>query len=245
MIFITKYNIFKIIHRLTGFILFTGLVLLYPEKLISFFSFELGFFRVYHLLWVISFVAFIIVLIVTPRKEISAGRISAKHFKSNKVYTPKLVKEHLNTLAKEYNKRAVYSAALWLFIVGVFLACYWIFDLSVLWIFSFTLAAAVCDAICIIFWCPFRNIIVRNKCCNTCRIKNWGYWMVCIPLIAIPSFWTYSLLVLSILIFARWEYTHYKHPERFYEDTNANLICENCTEPYGFCIYRNKTKKKR
>ena len=83
------------------------------------------------------------------------------------------------------------------------------------------------------------KIIVRNKCCNECRIYNWGHIMYLTPLIFIKSFWTYSLVVVGIFLFIQWEYMNLKHPERFSPISNKTLRCGNCNHD---CRY-NKNKK--
>jgi len=48
------------------------------------------------------------------------------------------------------------------------------------------------------------------------------------PMIYIPSFWTYSILFMSAATLIQWEFLYLRHPERFYEQYNANLMCKNC-----------------
>ncbi|MBR4412012.1 MAG: hypothetical protein IKS60_00205, partial [Lachnospiraceae bacterium] len=33
-------------------------------------------------------------------------------------------------------------------------------------------AYSICDIICILFFCPFQTVFMKNKCCSTCRIYN-------------------------------------------------------------------------
>ena len=54
--------------------------------------------------------------------------------------------------------------------------------------------------------------------------------MMFTPLIFIPSFYTYSLLILSLMLLLKWELYYHKYPERFSEVTNSNLQCKNCKE---------------
>ncbi|MBQ9059532.1 MAG: hypothetical protein IJ128_00125 [Firmicutes bacterium] len=91
-------------------------------------------------------------------------------------------------------------------------------------------AFAVCDMICILFFCPFQTWFLHNKCCGSCRIYNWDYAMMFTPLFFVRSPYTWSLLIMSIVILVRWEVTFYRFPERFSEKTNEYLRCENCTE---------------
>ncbi|MBQ0038682.1 MAG: hypothetical protein KBS74_08455 [Clostridiales bacterium] len=92
------------------------------------------------------------------------------------------------------------------------------------------LAYSVCDMICILYFCPFQTWFLKNKCCGTCRIYNWDYAMMFTPLLFIPGWFTWSLAGLGLCLLLKWELTHYRHPERFYEQTNDCLSCANCRE---------------
>jgi hypothetical protein len=93
-----------------------------------------------------------------------------------------------------------------------------------------SLAYGVCDMICVLFYCPFQSIFMKNKCCTTCRIYNWDYAMMFTPLIFFINPYGWSLLGISLLVLLQWEITLKVHPERFAENTNQNLACENCEE---------------
>ena len=99
-------------------------------------------------------------------------------------------------------------------------------------------AYSVCDMICILFFCPFQTWFLKNKCCSTCRIYNWDYAMMFTPLFFVRRSYTWSLLLLSVALLARWEITFYKYPERFSESTNGYLGCRNCTEK--LCTHKNQ-----
>lgn len=92
------------------------------------------------------------------------------------------------------------------------------------------IAYSVCDMICILFFCPFQTWIMKNKCCNTCRIYNWDFPMMFTPLIFVPSIPTYIVLGIALTVGVVWEYRFRKHPERFSEATNKSLSCANCEE---------------
>ena len=74
---------------------------------------------------------------------------------------------------------------------------------------------------CILFFCPFQTWFLKNKCCSTCRIYNWDYAMMFTPLFFVRRPYTWSLLVLSVALLARWEITFFRYPERFSEETNV------------------------
>jgi hypothetical protein len=84
--------------------------------------------------------------------------------------------------------------------------------------------------ICILFFCPFQTWFMKNRCCTTCRIYNWDFAMLCTPFLFVPSFYTWSLLLVSLVVLIHWEITYRRHPERFSERTNQSLRCQNCTE---------------
>ncbi len=99
---------------------------------------------------------------------------------------------------------------------------------------------SICDIICILFFCPFQTWFMKNKCCSTCRIYNWDYAMMFMPLFFIRKTYTWSLLALSVALLVRWEITFYLHPERFSEKTNDYLRCANCTEK--LCAHKTQLK---
>ena len=99
----------------------------------------------------------------------------------------------------------------------------------------------LCDVICIVFYCPFQKIFMKNKCCVTCRIFAWGTIMTVTPLIFIPHFYSWSLVTLALICTILWEVTYYRHPERFCEETNAFLTCASCTD--RLCIIKRATER--
>ena len=96
-------------------------------------------------------------------------------------------------------------------------------------VFLISIFFYVADLICVLIWCPFR-LIMRNKCCTTCRIYNWDHLMMFSPLIFINSFYTISLFVISFIAFLIWELCVMIFPERFSEMTNVSLKCSECTD---------------
>lgn len=148
-----------------------------------------------------------------------------KQFKRN--FVPTEIKE-----AKPNSWKSTLAVALsWIGLNAVIGAIYYmgIIDEGILLLIS--LAFAVCDMICILFFCPFQTWMMKNKCCTDCRIYNWDFAMMFTPLIFIKSFYSLSLVVCSVLLLIRWEITFKLHPERFLEQTNACLRCNNgCRE---------------
>lgn len=88
----------------------------------------------------------------------------------------------------------------------------------------------VCDVICVLYWCPFRVFIMKNRCCTTCRIFNWDHLMMFLPLVFIPGLYTWSLFLMALVVFLVWEVLFYTYPERFWEGSNETLKCNNCED---------------
>lgn len=97
------------------------------------------------------------------------------------------------------------------------------------------------DFVCVLIWCPFR-IMMRNRCCTTCRIYNWDHLMMFTPMLMIKSFFALSLFTFSMVIWLMWEFAAVVRPERFWEGSNEALRCGNCTDKLctQFCKHRNK-----
>lgn len=88
----------------------------------------------------------------------------------------------------------------------------------------------VCDLICVVIWCPFQSLFMKNRCCVTCRIYNWDWFMIMTPLVFIPSFLTWSLVLVSVIILVRWEIIFKRHPEMFWQGSNKRLQCSFCED---------------
>ena len=98
-------------------------------------------------------------------------------------------------------------------------------DLLMLTVFYF-----LCDYICILFFCPFQTIFMKNKCCINCRIYDWGHFMMFTPMLFIRNFYSWSLFFTSLIVLIHWEITYAAHPERFWEGSHQTLKCKNCKE---------------
>ena len=129
------------------------------------------------------------------------------------------------------NVGAIKAGLYWVLAVLFVGLLYYTEVLNTMWLMLTVVFFIFMDQFCVSVWCVFKWII-GNKCCNTCRINNWGYLMAFSTLIYVPSFWTYSVLIMSAIVVIQWEYLAAKHPERFFELYNINLQCRNCD---GIC----------
>lgn len=127
--------------------------------------------------------------------------------------------------------RTLTVVAAWLTLNGIFGLLYYlgVIDAGILLIIS--LVFGICDMICILFYCPFHSIFLRNRCCTDCRIYNWDFAMIFTPFVFIAGHWfTGTLLALSLVLLLRWEITYRLFPERFSTNTNKCLDCAHCPE---------------
>ena len=183
---------------------------------------------------IVIFIMFIIEMILRFFPNVLESPGCQKQFKRNYVKTGK------TNIVIEDNHGVMLVALVWIGLNCVFglLYRFKLFDDGIMiLIASFY---SICDLICILFFCPFQTWFLHNKCCATCRIYNWDYAMMFTPLFFIPKTYTWSLLVLSVLLMVRWEIAFYKHPERFSERTNDYLKCRNCTEK--LCTHKKQLK---
>ena len=184
-------------------------------------------FHILHVLWLI-WVFDIILQIIPIKNKVALGsqKLFANRFK------PICKKINYEAL-KNYIKKTTISAykvfiiwTLLIFIIGIL---YYFNVIDKIWLFMFSVFFYVCDLICVLIWCPFR-LIMKNKCCTTCRIFNWDHLMMFSPLIFCGGFFAISLIVMAVLSWLVWEICILIYPERFSEMTNVALRCSNCTD---------------
>ncbi len=180
-----------------------------------------------HVLWGIW--VWDMILQLTPIKaHISIG--SQKQFSS--LFKP--IKEKINYKnLKQYMIDTTNSAykvmILWVVLNVVIGILYINGAIDVATVFLISVFFYVCDLICVLIFCPFR-LIMKNKCCTTCRIFNWDHLMMFAPMIMVKGFYSWTLVFLAFVIFLVWEICVFTYPERFWENSNMALRCSECTD---------------
>ena len=192
-----------------------------------------------HVLWVIWVLDMLFQLI--PVKNIALG--SHKVFKQR--FRPVLERINMDAL-KKYITTTTRSAYKVMIIWVALIAALGLLKrwgvLTDVHLFLCSVLFYVCDLICVLVWCPFR-LIMKNKCCTTCRIFNWDHMMMFTPMLFVKGFFSISLLVMALAIWLIWELCVFLYPERFWEKSNAALKCSECTDK--LCIqYCQKLRKK-
>ncbi len=184
-------------------------------------------FHILHLLWGL-WIADIILQIIPIKNKVALGsqKLFANRFKPirDKINYDNLKKYVVNTTKSAYKVMIIWI--LLITIIGVLYFCNVINEIG---IFIISVFFYVCDLICVLVWCPFR-LLMKNKCCTTCRIFNWDHLMMFSPLVFVGGFYCWSLVVMSVLAWLVWELCVMIYPERFSEMTNEALKCSKCTD---------------
>lgn len=180
-----------------------------------------------HILWIIWMLDMVQQLLPISRK-IALG--SQKMFRHRyQAVSENFDRTALKASAASATRQAYKIFVLWSAFIAVLGILHFLKWLSHVQLFLISVCFYVCDLICVLFWCPFR-LIMKNRCCTTCRIFNWDHLMMFTPMLFIKGFYTYSLLIVAAMIWASWELCVIIHPERFSEQTNKALRCSACTD---------------
>jgi hypothetical protein len=170
-----------------------------------------------------------------------------QRWKSDRQEEPSTVQEFANTYNMQkrwYNRGAGIVALCWLLVaVILWLLQHWCI-LSNQMLLLLSCLFYIGDMVCILFWCPFRDVLMKNRCCTQCRIYNWDTLMLILPIVFVKGFYSYSLLAGACLVVGIWELTHLLYPERFYPVSNATLQCENCRGELGCIRLQHKKEEK-
>ncbi len=184
-------------------------------------------FSVLHILWGIWMCDMILQLIpVKAHISIGSQKVFSVMFKPIK---EKIQYKNLKKYIKDTTSAAYKVMIIWvvLSVVIALLHAFGVISTAVVLLIS--VFFYVCDLICVLIWCPFR-FIMKNKCCTTWRIFNWDHFMMFSPLITVCGFYSWTLVLFSVLIWFVWEICVFLYPERFWENSNMALRCSECTD---------------
>ena len=222
-----RYTV-KLMGRCAIFIACVLMVLFRPEEMnilrgAAFFER----FSVLHLLWLL-WVADMLEQLIPVRKKIPIG--SQKLFKLR--FRPVrhcIDREKIRRYAVNTTRSAYKVMLLWVALLCVIGVLHHKDILSDSALFLISTAFYVCDLICVLIWCPFR-LMMKNRCCTTCRIFNWDHLMMFTPMMFINGFFPLSLVILAVAAWLVWELFVLLYPERFWEGSNEALKCSACTD---------------
>jgi len=184
-------------------------------------------FSVLHLLWLV-WMADMFLQIIPIKNKVPLG--SQKLFANR--FRPILEKVNYTALRKyiiSTTKAAYKVFILWCLLILAIGILFWKGFIGKIGLFLISVFFYVCDLICVLIWCPFR-LIMKNKCCTTCRIFNWDHLMMFSPLIFMGGLYSMSLVAAAFIAWLLWELCVMLYPERFWEMTNVALKCSECTD---------------
>ena len=153
-------------------------------------------------------------------------KIFPKHFRP---MLEKVNREALKNYIVATTQAAYKVMFIWIALIAVIGILYYSGVIGNISLFMISLLFYVCDLICVLIWCPFR-LLMKTRCCTTCRIFNWDHIMMFSPMVFIDSFFARSLCALALTAWIAWELAILIYPERFWEHTNSALKCVNCTD---------------
>jgi len=161
---------------------------------------------------------------------------STKQFKADYLPEEKFDEQKLRSVMKERDRGALKVLAVWFVLTAAVLALKITKLIGQAEILAIWGLCYFLDVFCILFFCPLQTLLMKNRCCVTCRIFRWDHFLVYTVLAFIPSFLTFSLFGVSLVELAIWEYNRYRYPERFWEGSNRNLRCANCKD--RLCVHK-------
>ena len=181
----------------------------------------------FHLLWLI-WVVDMIQQIIPIKNKLPLG--SMKLFSDRfKPIRDKINYEALRDYISTTTKAAYKVLLLWCGLIAAIGILYWSGVIGKMGLFMISVCFYVCDLICVLIWCPFR-LLMKTRCCTTCRIFNWDHLMMFSPMIFMGGFYAVALVTLALLAWLVWELCIMIYPERFWDRSNAALKCSECTD---------------
>lgn len=181
----------------------------------------------FHLLWVIWVIDMVLQIIPIKNKvPLGSQKLFANRFRP---ITEKINYESLRSYVVSTTKAAYKVFLIWCALIAVIGVLYFTDVIGKTALFMISVVFYVCDLICVLIWCPFR-LILRNRCCTTCRIFNWDHLMMFSPMVFAGGFYAVSLVLLAFLAWLVWELCVMMYPERFWHKSNAALKCSECTD---------------
>ena len=218
----------RLVLRCVVLVLCAALALFVPEEFAILEG--MNFFRRFsllHLLWAV-WVGDMVLQIIPIRNKVPLGsqKLFANRFRPIR---DKINYEALRSYIVTTTRAAYKVFLLWWTLIGAIGLLYSWDIIGKTGLFLISVVFYVCDLICVLIWCPFR-LMMKNRCCTTCRIFNWDHLMMFSPMLFMGGFYGISLLVLAIAAWLVWELCVMMYPERFWDKSNLALKCSECTD---------------
>ena len=223
-----RLYILKLIGRCLIFVICGVLCFTYPD---IFRILEKGrFFRKWspmHLLWLIWVLdMFHQIIPIKNKLPLGSMKLFANRFRPIR---DKINHQALLNYVTTTTKAAYKVMIIWVALILAIGALYYLGIIGKIGLFMISVCFYVCDLICVLIWCPFR-LLMKTRCCTTCRIFNWDHLMMFSPMIFMGGFYAISLVVMAVLAWLVWEACIMMYPERFWDKSNVALKCSECTD---------------
>ena len=223
-----KRYIFRLVGRCVIFVICSALYLFHRDvfAVLDGMNFFKGLSPL-HLLWVLWVLDMVLQIFPIKNKvPLGSQKLFANRFRPIR---EKINYEALRSYIVSTTKAAYKVFLLWCALIAVIGMLYFTGVIDKTLLFMISVFFYVCDLICVLIWCPFR-LIMKNRCCTTCRIFNWDHLMMFSPLIFMGGFYAVSLVLMSVAAWLVWELCVMMYPERFWDHSNAALKCSECTD---------------
>lgn len=223
----TKIYMVKFIIRILVFLVVFSLYMIDKEQMMTLLTTPmLAGISLMHVLWFMFMVMMILHIFPLEKVTMALKKAESEPYKEVEGYS----ELELHQFVQQQNARSWIVMLVWLIFNAVFGALYvfeiiGIPDMIMLTVFYF-----LCDYICILIYCPFQHLIMKNRCCVNCRIYDWGHFMMFTPMLFVQNFFSWSLFFTSCVVLIRWEVIYARHPERFWSGSNKTLQCANCED---------------
>ena len=149
----------------------------------------MNFFRkvsVLHLLWVIWVVDMLPQIVpFSNRVPLGSQKLFANRFRPGGDTVDRAA---LRSYTVRSAKAAYKVFALWWVLIAVIGVLYYTSVIRKKGLFMIAVFFYVCDLICVLIWCPFR-LMMKTRCCTTCRIFNWDHLMMFSPFLFMGCPW--------------------------------------------------------
>ena len=214
--------------RVVIFLSVLGVYLFRPDLMQLFLDFRLaGRFTLVTALWALLMIRMIAHILPGPRQTMGMRKsLSETYIEPEESYDRLELLEYVQSM----NVKAWRVMLLWLVFNSIFGLLYLWGVLGAKELILLSIFYYACDTTCIVMFCPFQSFIMKNHCCVSCRIFDWGWFMMFTPLLFIRGFFSWSLFFMSCVVLIRWEVIYAQHPERFWRGSNAAIRCENCQD---------------
>lgn len=179
-----------------------------------------------HILWLIFMITMLLHIFPTKKLTMALRKAEGEEYLPPEAYG----QLELYQFVQDQNIKAWRVMLCWLFFNAIFGILYLLKIIDNTDLLMLTIFYYLCDYICILFYCPFQHLIMKNRCCVNCRIYDWGHFMMFTPMLFIRDFFSWSLFFTSCVVLIHWEIIYAKHPERFWYGSNQRLQCASCSD---------------